>query len=355
MTSKERVLCAFDRVPADRVPVDYTANAGIDLRLKAHFGLAENDGEGLLKALGVDFRNVGPRYTGPVLHENNIPDRQIDPQSGIHRRWIEHSSGGYWDYCDFPLEFADEETVAAWKLPSPDDFDYETVLDQIAKHREYAVCFPCFGDYINGNGMLRGMEQTLIDLVTDDPAGLLLGKRRFELQTGMIERVLDRAKGGIDILWIGEDLGTQIGQMISIDTFRKHLKPLYQPMIDLAKHYGARVMIHTCGSSSWAYEDFIAMGVDAADTLQPEAVNMSPRYLADTFGGRLSFHGCISTAGPLAFGKVADVTEDVRATLEIMLPTNSYMLCPTHAIQDNSPTENVLEMYHAARTLGIYR
>ena len=30
-------------------------------------------------------------------------------------------------------------------------------------------------------------------------------------------------------------------------------------------------MIHTCGSSSWAYEDFIEMGIDAVDTLQPEA------------------------------------------------------------------------------------
>lgn len=63
--------------------------------------------------------------------------------------------------------------------------------------------------------------------------------------------------------------------------------------MDLAKAYNLPVMIHTCGSSSWVYEDFIEMGINGVDTLQPEAANMSPRYLKDPFGGRLFFHGCI--------------------------------------------------------------
>ena len=39
MRSKERVLTTFAREEPDRVPVDYFANAGIDGRLKRHFGL----------------------------------------------------------------------------------------------------------------------------------------------------------------------------------------------------------------------------------------------------------------------------------------------------------------------------
>ena len=30
---------------------------------------------------------------------------------GIRTRWVEHDSGGYWDYCDFPLRDADDEAV----------------------------------------------------------------------------------------------------------------------------------------------------------------------------------------------------------------------------------------------------
>ena len=96
------------------------------------------------------------------------------------------------------------------------------------------------------------------------------------------------------------------------------------------------------------------MGIDAVDTLQPEAKNMSPRYLVDHFGGRLSFHGCISTAGELATGTPEDVAKTVAETIEIMRPTHSYMIAPTHMIQDNSPLENVLTFYEKAAELGRY-
>ena len=61
MTPRERILTALNRREPDRVPIDYQANEGIDRRLKEHFGLRPDDKEGLLKALGVDFRSVGPR------------------------------------------------------------------------------------------------------------------------------------------------------------------------------------------------------------------------------------------------------------------------------------------------------
>ena len=133
--------------------------------------------------------------------------------------------------------------------------------------------------------------------------------------------------------------------------------------MDLAKAFDIPVMIHTCGSSSWAYEDFIEMGIKVVDTLQPEAKNMSPAYLKKTFGGRLAFHGCISTAGPVAYGTPEEVVRDVRETLAVMMPPpagapgaeiGGYALSPTHQLQDNSPTENVVAMYDAARTYGWY-
>jgi uroporphyrinogen decarboxylase len=353
MTSRERVLCAFNRVPADRVSIDYLANPGIDGRMKAHFGLRPSDSEGLKQALHVDFRGVGPRYIGPKLYQD-LPNGVVVDDWGIHRRWIEHGSGGYWDYCDFPLREATEEQVAEWKMPNPDDFDYTGVADQCMRFDPYALTVHCYGDLINGNGMLRGMEQTLVDLLTDEPAGLLLADRRFAIQAGIAQRILEAAKGRIDIFWLGEDLGTQNRQMISMDVFQRHIRPRYQKLVDLAKAYGCRTMIHTCGSSSWAYEDFIDMGIEAVDTLQPECKDMAPRDLIAHFGGRLSFHGCISTAGPLAYGTPSDVRRDVAQTLEVMKPTYSYMLSPTHSIQDNSPTENVLELYRAGKELGRY-
>lgn len=356
MTPKERVLITFDNQAADRVPINYCANADIDRRLKEHFNLDLDDNEGLLQALEVDFRAVGAWYEGPKLHDD-IPERGIKVDNlGIHSKWVEHETGGYWDYCDFPLRDADEEMVANWALPDPDDYSFEHVYQRCQDLKKYAIHVgnPGLGDIINTNGMLRGMEQTLVDLITEDPAGLLLAKRRTDLNLEITRRTLEAAKGGVDFMWLGEDLGTQIAPIISLELYRKVIKPLHQQFIDLAKSFDLPVMIHTCGSSSWAYEDFIEMGINVVDTLQPEAADMSPEYLKKTFGGRLAFHGCISTAGPVATGTVEETVEDCRRTLDIMMPGGGYCFAPTHQLQDNSPTENVVAMYEVGKDYGRY-
>ena len=48
------------------------------------------------------------------------------------------------------------------------------------------------------------------------------------------------------------------------------------------------------------------------------------------------------------------MTQNVRETLEIMMPGGGYVLSPTHQVQDNTPTGNVLAMYKAARKYGVY-
>lgn len=355
MTSKERVLTAFASQVPDRVPIGYSTNPGIDARLKKHFGLAPNDEEGLCRALGVDFRCVGAWYTGPRLHQD-IPERGVKVTDwGIHTRWVEHESGGYWDYCDFPLKDATVDEIARWPMPSPDDFNYSGIADSCRGVQEYAVVTGNAGlcDLINGAGMIRGTEQVLIDLVTDDPAGLLLMRRRADIGLETTRRTLEAAKGGIDLLWIGEDLGTQIGPMISLQTYRKHLRPIHEQFVNLAKSFNIPVMMHSCGSSSWAFEDFIEIGIGVVDTLQPEAKDMAPEYLKKRFGGRLAFHGCISTAGPVATGTVEETIAYCRRTLEIMAPGGGYCFAPTHMLQDNSPTENVVAMYKTGREFRL--
>jgi len=133
--------------------------------------------------------------------------------------------------------------------------------------------------------------------------------------------------------------------MISMDMFQRHILPRQKPFIELAKSYNLPVMIHTCGSSSWSYEEYIKAGITAFDTLQPECYNMNPEYLTEHFGTRASFHGGISTTNELSFGSVEDVENQVKHTLDIMMPYKGYFLSPAHSIQDNSPLDNVLAMY----------
>jgi uroporphyrinogen-III decarboxylase len=254
------------------------------------------------------------------------------------------------------LKDADEEKIESWPMPSPDDFDYASIPSQCERMKQYALLIgnPGAGDMINSAGMTRTMEQVLVDLATDNPACLRYMDRKNEIQLEVIRRALEAARGAIDILWLGEDLGTQHGPMVSQQLFRRHIRPRHQKFVVLGKHFGIPVMMHSCGSSSWAYDDFVEMGISIVDTLQPEAKNMSPAYLKKQYGDRLSFHGCISTAGVVANGTPRDVVSMVRETLETMKPNGGYALSPTHMLQDNSPTENVVALYDAAREFGRY-
>lgn len=367
MTSKERVRAVLHREKPDRVPINYHSNPGIDARLKAALGISADDGNGLRDALGVDFRGIGVKYVGPVLHTSSREDRFVNPMYGFVRRRIEHASGYYMDYCDFPLIDADVEKVQNWALPNPDDFDYNALEQQLNQNEGYAIHLGDSGlaCIMNNAGFLRGMEQVFVDLITDDEAGLLLIDRWLNVQYKVLERELDyidrlAKKQGkklnelIEFIWMGEDLGTQHTPLISMDIFKKHILPRQKPFFDLCKAYELPNLFHTCGSSSWAYEEYIKIGLTGVDTLQPEAANMSPEYLKKHFSGRLFFHGCISTTGALAFGSVQDTIDDCKNILEIMMPDYEYCFAPTHSLQDNTPVENVIAAYNTAHKFGRY-
>ncbi len=64
LTSRERLWRALRHQEPNCVPLDCSANRGIDERWRAYFGLDPAGGDGLLRALGVDSRLVGVAYKG---------------------------------------------------------------------------------------------------------------------------------------------------------------------------------------------------------------------------------------------------------------------------------------------------
>lgn len=355
MTSKERVLRTFAHEKTDRVTIGYEANPAIHARVAHALCIADESMDKVRDALGVDYRGVNPAYTGKPLFEEK-PGLSVNPLEGCYMRYVSHETGGYWDFCEFPLKDASDALFESYPVPSPDDFDYDGALEQCKALGDYGMYTGGAGvpDVINSNGRIMGMEDVLIHLFNGDGAAMDFIKRRADFQYGMLERTLDKCGDYIDFVWLGEDLGTQRGPMISLELYRETIKPVHSRFVGLAASYGKPVIVHCCGSSSWAFEDFIEMGVSAVDTLQPEAADMSPQYLKKTFGNRLGYRGCISTAGALATGTPEDVRETVKSTLEIMMDGGGYNFAPTHQIQDNTPVENVFAMYQAAHDYGVY-
>ena len=356
MTSKERVRRTFAFEKTDRVTIGYDTNPTVHAKFCRALGLPSDDMEGMYRALGVDYRWINAPYTGKQIF-HCPPGRRVDPLEGCIMRKVENESGYYWDFCDFPLKDATDEMFDSFPVPDANDFDYEAAFAQAKSYGgEFALFVGGAGvpDVLNSNGRIMGVEDVLCHILLGDEAALRFMHRRAQFQLEMLEKLIKTCKDYLDFVWLGEDLGTQIAPMISLELYHKQIKPIHKMFVDLAKSYHLPTLVHTCGSSSWAYEDFIEMGVSGVDTLQPEAVNMSPQYLVEHFGGRLNFRGCISTAGALAYGTAEEVDKVCKETLEIMMPTHGYHFAPTHAIQDNTPVENLFAMYSAAHKYGRY-
>ena len=65
-------------------------------------------------------------------------------------------------------------------MPSPDHFDYGRIPQECRRYADLALLIgnPGAGDMINSAGMLRTMDQVLMDLATDDPVCLRLMERK---------------------------------------------------------------------------------------------------------------------------------------------------------------------------------
>lgn len=318
--------------------------------LMEHFGLTTH--EQLLRVLGDDFRYVEPIYCGPELR--TFPDGSIEGYWGEHYTYAEFEGGKYLESVYQP--FAGIETLEQLDrshFPTADWFDYSTIRAQCEALRQQgvAICFGTAGDmdFINSIARARGTEQVLIDLFLDDPVYLAIMEARFGFYFEQHRRVLEAAGGLIDFTHVGEDLGTQIAQVISDNIFERHFAPKFKAYFEMAHAYGAKTMMHMCGCVAAFLPRLAELGLDVYDVVQMTTPQTDIAELQKQVGDCLCFCGSVCVQSTLAFGTPQDVAHEVRRRLALF--PQGGLSGPTHAIQVGSPPENILTLYRTAGSL----
>lgn len=350
MTPRERVLTALSHRTADRTPCDYIGTPEVDDKLKEHFQAESMDV--VLEKLGVDIRVVDAPYIGPELR--TWPDGRFENYWGQFRKPIKNEAGSYMEAVEFPYAaFQSVEEVREFRWPKADWFDYSQLTADCKKHDQYAIVFGSPGnmDVINGTAFGRGVERVIFDIALEDPIGLGCMDVRFKCCHERSEIALRAADGRVDILWIGDDYGTQNGLLVSPAAWRKLFFPKLKAMCELGHKYGAKVMLHSCGSTRRIWPQLIEAGVDIYDTVQPEAAEMDPAGLKAEFGDKICFHGTISTQKTLPFGTVEDVINEVKERIRTVGRDGGLIVAPAHNFQPDTPIENILALYDAIRNV----
>ncbi len=341
---KERFKLTINHQQPDRPPIQIYVTPEIHDRLVEYF-----DGQDYNDLFEVDFRFVNP-IGGPQPGLSD-PGKGVDDRDiwGVGYKAVTNDAGGvYYEAVDLALaRITTMDECNAYPWPDPDEYDYSTIEEQAERLKDFVVCVGNAGipDIINGVGRGRGMEQVLVDIATQNEVGIAIIDKRVAFYYEWCKRCLEAGKGKIDVLCLGEDLGSQIGPTMSPATFDEFFRPRLQMFIDLAHSYGIPAMMHSCGSTRRLQSRLIDMGLEILDAVQPEPVEMDPESLKAEFGDKLTYCGMISTQKTLPHGTEEECRAEARHRIEVIGKDGGYIFAPAHAIQPDTPLNNVLAIY----------
>lgn len=389
MNSRERVLCAINHEPVDRVPTDIWSTPEVLQRLADHFG----DLDIAFEQLHIDrFHGVGPivpeqdtnsasgRRAGRLGGGSAAPARNARVRAaaipfgmnplpysgppipdgcdiwGIRTKTIRYETGEYEEQANYPLAWAQTiDDLEQYRWPRADWFDLGEIRAVAqAAHETHAVECGYLAPFYLHNG-LRGLERSMID-PHDDPA---FTRHLLDRLCGYLYdlhlRIFETCEGLIDVCAVHDDYGSQTGPLISLRTFREFYKPHLKRFIDLCHGFGIKVFHHDDGAIRPFLPELIEMGIDILNPIQWSCPGMELAELKRDFGADVCFHGAVENQRIVPFGTVEEVRAEVRKDIDILASDGTgYILAPCHNLQPVTPIENIIALYDEAYHYGRF-
>ncbi len=339
MIPKERVLTALSRQQPDRVPTDYWAEPCVTQRLLRDLQLPDQDA--LLDHFEVDIRPL--TAAEPPLRE--LPNGIRENFWGERWKKVRVLETDEWFHVDGALAGAETiEDLRAHDWPTPDRFDYRPLREQLRKYDGYPLRYG-FGDNFERPSLVRGKEQFYCDLALRPEMAHFLIDKFTQFYCEDLTRALEATDGRIDIVLLLADLGTQNGLMFSKQMLDEFFTPYASKLFAIARQAGVKAMLHSCGSVRDYIPELIEAGVDILNPIQVRAHGMVPKELKQEFGDRICFHGGIDIQQTLPRGTSQQVREEVKTRVRELGTDGGYIICSTHNLQNDAPTENIVAMY----------
>jgi len=353
ITSKERVLTAFNLEQPDRVPAWLGASPEFRDLARKHLGL--EDDESLSVYLRDDFRRVFARYAGP---EERSPGANLTYQDATYRTPFDVQRHGYGYGMPLNRPLANAETVKeihdfAW--PDPAWMDVSHIrAEALAYKGEYAILGGDWSPFWHDAFDLLTFKNISYKMYDNPEMIDALMQHIVDYYVGVSMRIFDAAADVIDIFFIGNDFGGQTGPLIGEKLFRRFIMPHLRRLVNLGHDYGLKVLLHCCGGFAPLMPAMLETGLDGLQALQPTCRGMNPADIKSQFGGKITLMGAVNTQ-LLIEGTPDQARNEARRILEIMKPGGGYVCSPSHDyLLPETPVENVIAMYDILREYGTY-
>jgi uroporphyrinogen decarboxylase len=349
VTSRERVLTTIARQEPDRVPIFLWLTPHIIERFKN-----ERGAEDVEEHLGMDLRMVDycakPEWNDFAPYTTDFPDNTTFDDWGCGTYPV-----GYYHFTKAVCPMAHITTleeVEQYPFPRREaDPDALKSAVEAVRKRELAVVsqYEC-GTFEQGHALM-GMEALLTAMYTSPDLVRLLFDRISDTKARMAEAYV---RAGVDILFIGDDIGIQGGPVMPPSMWREFLLPPLRKIIGRARAVRPDIPIayHSCGAVEFAVEGLIDAGITILQSLQPEANDLAK--IKRDFGDRLAFWGGVGSQSTLSHGTPEDVIAEVKGLMETVSKGGGFICSPAHFVEPESPLENLDAFMQAIEDYGHY-
>jgi uroporphyrinogen decarboxylase len=366
MNSRERVIRAFRKKEGmpDRVPVQFdlcrqhTESFGKKLGIKPDYALSYYEdltyrisANEIRTAMGSDVVVVGGTVPSGYIPENVKGDITRN-EFGMHMK----PTSLYVEVVKCPLEDAATRfDIENYSFPDPyASGRFEKARRDIEKFGEnYFIIGDVEISLFELAWHLTGLEKYMVGMLCEEPWLNILNDRVEEWSTGL---ALQLVKSGVDAIWLGEDLGSQTSTLISPEDWRIRFKPRHRRIIERLRRENPDIIVimHSDGAVAPLIDDFIEIGVDVYNPVQPNVAGSDPQELKNNYGEKISFFGGIDQQSLLPSGDIKRIRQDIKDRISILGKNRGYLLAPAHILQPDVSMDSIEAMIRAAIEYGVY-
>lgn len=368
MNSRARFVAAINHREPDRVPIDVGSDLHNGIHEIAYRNLLDHLGErdeirlydrmqhlAVVKESVLDRLHADTRYifaNAPASFELKIdPDGSWADEWGIRRK----PCGYYDEVCHHPLAGCDRADAQEFPFPNPRDPSRFDGLPEKARRlheaTDYALIAGSPATFFYLTSEMMGFQEFMERLLTDQFTIEILLERMLGYWLEFFGAYLDAMGDCVEMIWLGDDWGTQQGPIIPPKLFRSLFLPRYRQFCSFIKSRSkVKIALHSCGSVCWALEDLADAGIDVVHPLQGDAKGMNdPMELKRRFGKQIVFYSNLCNQTTLPYGTPEQVRQDVIQKIHALAPGGGYVISGGHNIQADVKPQNILALFDAAR------
>ncbi len=357
MTHKERVIRALNHEETDRPPFQATFTPEFADRLRKEFHLPplfsephhrEWYGYDLERLTGQDALQVGAGWVTNYYLKSEPYTDEWGVEWKIDSYQTPFGEGHYTNIARNPLR-DDDEAAMAYKAPDPTRPELYRNAERLVKEfgAEYYIIGRVHCTIFESAWALRGLDTLMMDFyLNPDLANHLLDETAGYHKEACCQLV----RRGVDMIWLGDDMGAQSSLLIDPELWRTYFKPRMADIIRTIKDINPNVKVayHTDGCNYDIIPDLIEIGLDVLNPIQTEC--MDPEVLAEKYGEQLCFFGGIAVQSTLPQGTPEDIAREYEWLKNSIGKGGGWICAPTHHVQLDTPIENFFALLN---TIGI--